>query len=176
MGGLAETGVADVSRDSEETRTRQVGNNGKSKTTVRATRVMKAADLLERVASGSTIVDAAKAIGVSRKTGQELYHEALAEITRANTELRQHLIARDLETLRLLLNTHMPIALRGDTASAKIVLGILDRHAKLLGLDAAIKVEVSNARVDEVVGQIVELLEESAEEPPLLGPSTQGAE
>lgn len=175
MGGLIETGVADVSRDREETRTRQVGNNGKSKSTVRASRAMKAADLLERVASGSTIVDAARAIGVSRKTGQELYHEALAETTRANTALRQHLIARDLETLRLLLEAHMPIARHGDAASAKIVLGVLDRHAKLLGLDAAIKVEVSNARVDDVVGQIVEMLEDSAEEPPLLELS-QGVE
>lgn len=117
------------------------------------------AKLLERVASGMTVTEAATTLGLSRQQGSKLYNAELRRVMDTNNELRGLLIAQDLETLRLLTRAHMPHALRGDTQSAKVVLAALDRHAKLLGLDAAIKVEVSNDRINEAVDGIVALLE-----------------
>lgn len=129
--------------------------------TVTALATTNGAKLLERVASGMTVTEAATTLGLTRQQGSKLYNAELRRVTETNNELRGLLIAQDLETLRLLTRAHMPAALRGDTQSAKVVLAALDRHAKLLGLDAAIKIEVSNDRVNEAVEGIVALLEAS---------------
>ena len=132
--------------------------------TVTALATTNGAKLLERVASGMTVTEAATTLGLTRQRGSKLYNAELRRVTETNNELRGLLIAQDLETLRLLTRAHMPAALRGDTQSAKVVLAALDRHAKLLGLDAAIKIEVSNDRVNEAVEGIVALLEASRDD------------
>ena len=136
-----------------------IARNGIPASTVTALETTNGAKLLERVASGMTVTEAAATLGLSRQQGSRLYNAELHRVTEANNELRGLLIAQDLETLRLLTRAHMPHALRGDTQSAKVVLAALDRHAKLLGLDAAIKIEVSNDRINEAVDGIVALLE-----------------
>ena len=135
------------------------GNNGIASSTVTTLETVNGAKLLERVASGMTVTEAAESLGLTRQTGSRVYNAELRRVMDTNNELRSQLIAQDLETLRLLARAHMPRALRGDTGSAKIVLGVLDRRAKLLGLDAAIKVEISNDRVNEAVDEIVALLD-----------------
>lgn len=130
---------------------------GKSQAGKIASRVERRGRLLSMVASGCTITDAAAAIGVSRKTASGWYQQELAAAAQRNRELSEHLIAQDLETIRLLMRAHMPNALDGDQGAAKVILACLDRRSKLLGLDAAVKVEISNARVEDVVGRILEL-------------------
>jgi hypothetical protein len=138
------------------------GRNGVSPSTVTALETVNGAKMLERVASGMTVTEAAESLKLTRATGSRIYNNELRRVMDSNNELRGQLIAQDLETLRLLARAHMAQALRGDTSSAKIVLGVLDRRAKLLGLDAAIKVEISNDRVNEAVEQIIELLEQGS--------------
>lgn len=167
-----------------------VAHNGEPQASAEAKHTIRGAAMLQAVASGMTITDAAKAVGVSRRAGSELYHAQLAYEMERNTGLRQHMIAQDLETLRLLLAAHMPLALGtaavidadnvihtddGDVAgtaaflrepssrSAKIVLSVLDRRSKLMGLDAAVRVEVSNARINDVLDTIVERLGEASD-------------
>jgi hypothetical protein len=135
--------------------------NGVASSTVTALETVNGAKMLERVASGMTVTEAAESLQLSRQQGSKIYNAELRRVMDSNNELRAHLIAQDLETLRLLVRAHMARALRGDTGSAKIVLGVLDRRAKLLGLDAAIKVEISNDRVNEAVEEIVRLLDGS---------------
>jgi len=156
-----------------------VADNGRSKASSVARSAVKGQQMLEAVASGMTVTAAAKHVGVSRKHGSELYHRELQVAMEANAELRQHLLAQDLETLRLLILAHMGPATgsefivvedevqgEGQTvlarcvpnpSSAKIVLSALDRRAKLLGLDAAVRIEISQSRIQEVVDAIVAL-------------------
>jgi len=135
------------------------GRNGVPDSTVTALETVNGAKMLERVASGMTVTEAAETLELSRQQGSKIYNNELRRVMDANNGLRSYLIAQDLETLRLLARAHMAKALRGDTGSAKVVLGVLDRRAKLLGLDAAIKVEISNERVAEVIEEIVTLLD-----------------
>jgi len=144
--------------------TRQVANNGKSPATARARASVNGQKMLERVAAGMTITEAAKSVGVSRRHGQDLYQRQLQLAMEQNNDLRQHLIAQDLETLRLLARAHMGLALSGDTQSAKVVLACLDRRAKLLGLDAAVKVEISQGKINDTVDEIVGLLDDASDD------------
>lgn len=137
----------------------RTARNGVSPSTVTALETTNGAKILERVASGMTVTEAAESLSLNRQTGSRLYHAELRRVMDANNELRGQLIAQDLETLRLLVRAHMARALRGDAASAKIVIAALDRRSKLLGLDAAIKIEISNERVNEAVEEIVALLD-----------------
>ncbi len=143
---------------------RQVANNGTSPATRRARSTVNGAKMLERVASGMNVTEAAKSLGISRKHGSDLYQRQLQVSMEQNADLRQHLIAQDLETLRLLARAHMGLALRGDPQSAKIILSILDRRAKLLGLDAAVKVEISQGRINDTVDEIVTLLDDATDD------------
>lgn len=144
------------------------GRNGIPSSTVTALETVNGAKMLERVASGMTVTEAAESLGLSRQQGSKIYHAELARVMEANNSLRGQLVAQDLETLRLIGRAFMGRALRGDAPSAKIVLGVLDRRAKLLGLDAAIKVQVSNDEVNKVVEEIVELLDTANSSLPLL--------
>jgi hypothetical protein len=135
------------------------GTNGVSSSTVSALATVNGAKMLERVASGMTIVEAAESLSLTRQTGSRIYRAELRRVMDANSGLRQEVLAQELETCRLLIRAHMGRALRGDYQSSRIVLGALDRRAKYLGLDAAIKVEISNERVTSAVDEIVQLLE-----------------
>jgi hypothetical protein len=170
---------------------RQVGNNGKSRASGRARDVTKGAEIVRMVAAGSTVTAASRAVGVSQHHGSQLYLRELQRVTEANADVRRFMLAQDLETLRQLIAAHMGPALgeavfladdgeiitdpKGrqrldlrevrtappDHQSAKIVLSALDRRAKLLGLDAAIRVEVSNAKVADAVEDIEAMIDDA---------------
>jgi hypothetical protein len=144
-------------------RARRTARNGQGKATNQAQDVTNGARMLERVASGMSVTEAAQTLKISKKHGGELYRRELARAMAENSELRQELLAQDLETLRLLIRSFMPGALRGLAEDARIVLQALDRRARLLGLDAAVKVEISQARVNDTVDEIVTLLDDATD-------------
>ena len=174
--------------------TRQVGNNGRPKASSRVRAELNGIAIMERVAAGMTVTAASDAVGVTRKHGSELYLRALQAAMQQQADLRSHMLAQDCETLRQLIEAHMPpalgqsyilegssdegedtgevdegsgrriLALPPSHQSAKIVLAALDRRAKLLGLDAAIRIEVSNAAVNEAVDDIVELIDTASDD------------
>lgn len=163
---------------------RQVGNNGRSKASGPARDVTKGVEILQRVAAGETVTAASRAVGVSQHHGSQLYTRAMQSALESQNDLRREMLAQDLETLRQLLAAHMPLAVgktatiaddgeviedpRGrrrvdlrdvvvtppSYQSAKIVISVLDRRAKLLGMDAAIRVEISNANVSAAVEEV----------------------
>lgn len=174
---------------------RQVGNNGRSKASGESRAAVKGAQILELVASGLTVTRAAGVVGISPHYASKLYQRELQAAMERNTDLRQGLLAQDLETLRLLIQAHMPAAVGKMIAidadgyevdddgeghvdlreimvappshqSAKIVISALDRRSRLLGLDAAIKVQVSSSRVNEAIDEIETMIDD-AEDPEL---------
>jgi hypothetical protein len=68
---------------------------------------------------------------------------------------------RDLELMRLdqLQAAHYKQALKGDAAAAQRVLAIIDRRAKLLGLDASLEAEIS---LDHARNSLIQKLEHLA--------------
>jgi hypothetical protein len=135
------------------------GRNGVASSTVTALETVNGAKMLERVASGMTVTEAATSLGLSRQQGSKIWIAELRRVTEANNGLRQELLAQELETCRLLIRAHIPRALRGDTGSAKVVIAVLDRRSKYMGFDAEIKVAISNDRISEAVEEIVALLD-----------------
>jgi hypothetical protein len=173
---------------------RQVGRNGKSKASGNAEAVTKGAQILTIVASGRTIREAADIVGCSAHWAGQLYQRELQRVTQQHGDLRRLMLAQDLETLRQIIAAHMPLAvgetlvidedgevvedpkgrqlidqrhvtlLPPSYQSAKVVLSALDRRAKLLGLDAAIQVEISNTKVSEAVDDISRLISEASDD------------
>jgi hypothetical protein len=143
------------------------------------------------VVRGCSVTEASRQVGVSRKHGSELYLRELQSVSDSMNETRPLMLAQDLETLRLIAQAHMgpatgtAVVLDEDQiirdrsgeerydalifrvapspASAKIVIAALDRRAKLLGLDAAVKVEISQARINDTVDEIVGLLDDASD-------------
>jgi len=61
----------------------------------------------------------------------------------------------------------MKKALNGDDKSARVVLSILERRAKLLGLDEAIKVKVEGQKVERALEVAARMMESSVTPPEL---------
>jgi hypothetical protein len=142
---------------------------GSRKSAPRAT----AAQLLEQgdkifrlVARGYTITEAGKEFDppLSQQKASRLYNEALARVIESDTSLRQAMLERELESLRLLKKHWMGPALNGDDKAANIILKVVDRVANLAGLNQSLKIQISNQRVDATVAELVEILEGSAED------------
>jgi hypothetical protein len=130
--------------------------------------------VLELVAKGKTIRAAAEDLGISKSVAHRRYQRELQAAVEDNRELAGTLVHVELETLRQLREVWMPRALESDFSdteedapkgwgkdqegAAKIVLAVVDKTSKLLGLDAAIKHEVSVDRINDAVDKVASLL------------------
>lgn len=133
--------------------------------------------VLELVAQGKTIRAAAEELGISKSVAHRHYQRELQDALADNRELAGLLVHQELETLRQLQEVWMPRATEtaynhggedgeGDPkgwgkdqeGAAKIVLAVVDKRSKLLGLDAAIKHEVSVDRINDAVDKVAALL------------------
>lgn len=122
--------------------------------------------MLKLVASGKSIRKAAEEVGLPRDTGHRYYQAALRKAAQETEGLRQDLVHQDLESLRLLIEAHMPLATaHGDEKSAGVVLRALGQRAKLLGLEEALKIEVQTSRVDDALTQIVAIMDAQRSDP-----------
>lgn len=139
-----------------------------------ALRTVTAAKVVELAASGVPLAKVAEALDITRDMASRLYHAELTAIMAENNANRELLLGQELETLRLLKRAWMPKALAGDAVAARIVLGVVDRTSSLLGLDAAIKIEISNKRIDTTINEVLELLENSSDMPIVLDAEETG--
>lgn len=107
-----------------------------------AERRKRALDL--RIA-GATLAEIAEAHGVSISTTHEDIRRCLSDIPKASAdELRKQEIAR----LDKLQNACWQDAIHGDLSAIDRALKVIDRRAKMLGLDAPQQVEVTGVDVD----------------------------
>jgi hypothetical protein len=137
--------------------------------TIAATRI-KAAKLFQLVAQGDTLTEAGQKMTPPMTVPQvsKLYNEELARTMEGNLSLRQTRLEMELETLRQLKQRFMVDALDGNTAAARIVLGVVDRIADLCGLTDQLKIQISNSRIDEVVTSVLEMIEDGSSQVPQL--------
>lgn len=147
--------------------------NGKQGSRPRATvaqTIVKSDRIFQLVASGLTVTEAGRAMDppMTEPQASKLWNEALARQVEGNFSLRQAMLERELETLRLLKKSFMPLALAKDYNAARIVLQAVDKIADLAGLNAELKVRISNQRIDDTVSGLVALLENQDDQIPRL--------
>ena len=103
---------------------------------------------LELRKSGLSYRDIAKAIGVSVKTAYVDVQTVLCELRETTRGHAEEVMAVELERCDRLLESFWPEAMKGDPVAGAMVLKVLDRRAKYLGLDSAVRVEQQTTIVD----------------------------
>jgi hypothetical protein len=115
--------------------------------------------LLQRVVAGQTVRAAAADLEIPHTTADRWYHAALKKIYDDNADLREEVLGKELKTLDLLQRALWPGALRGHVRSVEVMLSVMDRRAKYLGLDAAVKHTVEITRVDEALARVANIID-----------------
>lgn len=137
-----------------------------NKLSAQAQQVQIVDQLLQKVVTGSSVQAAAKDLDIPYATALRWYHESLQKIYDDNAELRKEVLGRELKTLDLLQRALWPSAQRGHVRSVEVMLAVMDRRAKYLGLDAAAKLEVEVTKVDEALTQIARVIDGEIEVAP----------
>lgn len=115
--------------------------------------------VMQLVASGHTIRSAAAAMKITEARAKRLHQTMCQRTLEESSDLRNSVLATELETLRMMQLAYMPGALRGHPRSGELVLAIMDKRHGLLGMKDAIKVQVEVRRVDEALAEIVQIVE-----------------
>lgn len=129
---------------------------------VRLSQAEQKEKLVALVLAGMTVRAAAAKLEVKERSAYDWYQAALRKAYEDGKGDREAALGRELATLDLLQKSLMPQALRGHTQSAKVVLEILDRRSKYLGLDEATKVQLEFGRVEQALAEVVQVLEGEA--------------
>jgi hypothetical protein len=124
--------------------------------------------LLNLVVAGRSIVDAAKQLELSYATAHRWYREALRRVYDDNATLREEVLGKELKTLDLLQRALWRGALSGHVRSVEVMLAVMDRRAKYLGLDAAVKIQVEATRVDDALAKISRIIDAEELSTPLV--------
>lgn len=136
---------------------------GKPTKRVLAARTVKEAKILDAYLAGKTLDGMAKELGYANRSSMwRALQNALRARAKERAELADEALELQLSRFDTLLDTHMRIALDEskplDAArSAGVVLQIMDRQCKLLGLDQPQRHEVHVTTVDDVDREIAEL-------------------
>jgi hypothetical protein len=99
------------------------------------------AECLRLRLAGYSHREIAAQLGVAPSSAYKRVRHALDEINKTNLESAEQLRALELLRLDELLNALWDTAIAGDLRAVDRVLKVMERRAKLLGLDAPVKVE-----------------------------------
>lgn len=112
--------------------------------------------------AGARPDEIARTMNLSVETVYRERRELLAQIAPLRDKAADELRETELQRLDRLQRAHWSAAIEGNVGASKIVLACIDRRAKMLGLDAPVKVD---ARVkSDLDAQIEQLVEELASE------------
>lgn len=130
-------------------------------TATRAKRIDQRAKAVTMRIAGYSPEEIAEELGytTTRAVSDDIYGVMVASLTLPD---RQIDILREIEIRRMdmMLKALMPGIERGNTRSVEVGIRLLERRAKMLGLDSATKVEVFT--IDTIDAQIAKLTEELA--------------
>ncbi|ABD94196.1 unknown [Streptomyces phage mu1/6] len=120
-----------------------------------------ASDAVEMRRTGMTYQQIGDALGVNRKTAWTYVQRALAERARQTAPDRDALLGEQIVVIETVLDGLLPKAAAGDARAAEIVLRAMDRHARLFGLDAPVRIKAE--LTDERIARVQQLAEQIAE-------------
>lgn len=121
----------------------------------------RASDAVEMRRRGMTYQQIGDALGVNRKTAWTYVQTALRERARETAPDRDALIGEQITVLETILEGLLPKAAAGDARAAEVVIRAMDRHARLWGLDAPVRIKTEPT--DERIARIRALAEQIAE-------------
>lgn len=146
--------------------------NGRQPSAPRATRAQalaQGAKLFALVAQGYTVTEAGAEMGLSQSRASTLWTEACARQLEDKDGMRQALVERELDTLRQVKKKMMAVMERdNDPAAARAVIAAVKEIAAIAGLNAELKVRISNQRVDDTVSALTELIDKHEDQIPRL--------
>ncbi|WP_369183318.1 hypothetical protein [Streptomyces sp. Y1] len=122
---------------------------------------LNASDAVEMRRTGMTYQAIGDALGVNRKTAWRYVQDAMAERARETAPARDALIGEQLAVIETVLDGLLPKVATGDTRAAEVVIKAMDRHARLFGLDAPVRVKAE--LTDERIARVRQLAEQIAE-------------
>jgi hypothetical protein len=99
--------------------------------------------VLDMFARGETFRAIERATGVPRSTAQHMVGRLSAEYVEQHYGDRTTVLGRELHILDSLTRKNLKRAQEGDESAARIVLASHVRRSKLLGLDAAVRAEIT---------------------------------
>ena len=115
-----------------------LGNLPAGRREIIAERRVKAFELRK---GGASYRQIGRALGVSEKTAHGDVITRLRELARIEEHVAADVRQLEVERLDALLMGHWGAATSGDERASRVVLSVLERRARLLGLDAPAKVD-----------------------------------
>jgi hypothetical protein len=138
-----------------------VGGPRRNQSQVDAAR-LREADAVEMRRRGETYDRIAAALGYSdRSSARRAVQRALAARAKETTTDRDALIGEQIANLDTVLEGLLPKAAKGDARAAEVVLKALDRHARLFGIDAPVRIKAE--LTDERIARVMQLAEQLAD-------------
>lgn len=113
-------------------------------------------------ASGATYEEIAQILGYADKSGAyRAVMRALKKRAKETNDLRDEMIAGELETTRLIIRGLIPAVVKdGNARSAEVLIKALERRANLMGWNAPTRVD--HKITDQLTAEIAELVESMA--------------
>lgn len=118
--------------------------------------------LLAYAASGTSVEQGARILEIPITAARRYFDAALVTVQGLTDEEKRELVRLDLEALRMLIQAHMPHALRGKIGSAQVVLASMRERATRLGLDEALQVSIRNNAIGDAVEDVITIIEAAA--------------
>lgn len=100
--------------------------------------------ILELRVEGLTFAAIGTRLGISKQAAHEALRKELAEVATARKDLAEHQLEVELAGVDFVLAGMAPKVARGDAKAATAYLRAMERRAKLLGLDAPTKTDLTS--------------------------------
>ena len=117
---------------------------------IRLTAAQKRNQAMSLRLKGLTFREIGEQMGISKQHANEYVQQALAETLKERQELADEVRQLTKERLDALLSAHWEKALAGSKESSELALKLIDRQAKLFGLDAPTKTVQASLELTEL--------------------------
>lgn len=125
-----------------------------------------AEQILEMLVRGETYRAIERATGVPKSTVGIMARRLAKDYVREHYGDHTSVLGRELHILDQLTRKNLGPATRGDESAARIVLASHVRRSKLLGLEAAVKSEITVKTAQDIeIERLVRMMSETAESP-----------
>lgn len=122
--------------------------------------------IMEMFTRGESFGQISKATGVPKTTVQHMVKRLSTAYVRDRYGDHTAVLGRELQILDALTRKNLAAAVRGDKAAADIVMNAHIRRSKLLGLDAAVKAEITvRTSTDIEIERLVSMLRDAPNTP-----------
>lgn len=125
-----------------------------------------AEQILDMFARGESFRAIERATGVPKSTAQQMVARLSSEYVTQHYGDKTTVLGRELHILDMLTRKNLKRATEGDKAAADIVLNAHIRRSKLLGLDAAVRAEITVKTAQDIeIERLVSMMTANDPEP-----------